>query len=109
MSPNLRASKEASVGKDNDEREGTDAGGRVGARQSRDVDCEVGGCVAGGQLSAGEARGAPLSAGRRERPPAWECRSALESRAAGGGARARVLALIRKKYGGAIDVRFGPT
>ena len=68
----------------------------------------IGRDVAGRELSPGEASGAAVSGGRGQGIEAPERGSRVESCAARG-RRERVLALVREKYSGPVDVRFGPT
>src|SRR3970040_1438036 len=88
MSPKLVTLKGVITGKDMDERARVDTGGGVEPRQGGDPQCGVGRDVAGRELSPGEAVGASISGGRRQRIEASKCRAAVESRARGGGARA---------------------
>src|SRR5438105_10207098 len=60
------------------------------------------------ELPSGEKTVAAVSADGQERAAAWECRAALESRQAGEISTPR-LSLIRKKYSGSEEERFGPT
>src|SRR5437879_12650638 len=89
MSPKLVTSKEVAVEEDMDERERTDAGGGLEPRESGDVKFGFGGDVAGGELSAGETAGAPVSGGRREGTEASERGWSVETCAAPGLRRAR--------------------
>src|SRR5437879_2443920 len=96
MSPKLVTSKEVAVEEDMDERERTDAGGGLEPRESGDVKFGFGGDVAGGELSAGETAGAPVSGGRREGTQASERGWSVEPCAAPGLTRTRVGAGARE-------------
>ena len=101
-------SKGVTVGEDRHERAGADAGGGVEPREGGDVESGIGGDLDGRELSPGEALA------RRYRA---EGAKGLQHRSAGGTSnharptaeRERALALVREKYSGPIDMRFGPT
>ena len=101
-------SKGVTVGEDRDERAGADAGGGVEPREGGDAESGVGGDVDG--VSYRQAK-------RLARRYQAEGAKGLKHRSAGGASnharptaeRERVLALVREKYSGPIDVRFGPT
>src|SRR6266545_1096357 len=107
MSPKLMTSKGVIAGKDMDECERVDTGGGVEPREGGDPACAISGDVAGRELSPGEASGAALSSGRREGTEASERGARVESCAADG-RTGGALALVRAKYSGPVEVRFGP-
>src|SRR3972149_9934577 len=88
MSPKLVTSKGVITGKDMDERARVDTGGGVEPREGGEPQCGIGRDVAGRELSPGEAVGASIPCGGRQRIEASKCRAAVESRVRGGGARA---------------------
>ena len=108
MSPKLATSRRSRIGTDGDEYDGAAAGWGVGARGGGDLDVAVGGDGDGGELSAGEALVRAVPGGGAK---------GLKHRSAGRASnrrtptrvRQRVLALVREKYSGGVDERFGPT
>src|SRR6476620_631993 len=88
MSPKLMTSKGVITGKDMDERARVDTCGGVAPRQGGDPESGIGRDVAGCELSPGEAIGASLPCGGRQRIEASKCGAAVESCARGRGARA---------------------
>ena len=108
MSPKLVTSKGGTAGKDMDERARVDTGGSVEPSEGGDIESGIGRAAAGGELSAGEAAGAAISGGRDEGPDA-PGRGGGSNHARPAAERERALALVREKYSGPVDERFGPT
>src|SRR4051812_4331245 len=129
MSPKL-AIVGVAIGTDSDERTGIEAGRGIGAGGGEELEPARRGGVDGGQLPPGEAgvEGGSGAGGRR--PAAWERRAGgpsgpggpegaaglrhgsagrVSNRATAARVRTRVLALVRRKYSGGVDERFGPT
>src|SRR3990167_7937580 len=78
------------IGKDGDECEGIDAGRGASTGEGGRIECEIGGGLAARGVPPSEAVGASIPCGGRERTAASQCRAAVESCAAHGGARAGV-------------------
>ena len=87
---------------------GAEARGRVGAGDGGDVDVAGGGDVDGRELSPGEATVAAVPDRRGDRAAASSAGRASNRATTSRGPERGCLALVREKYGGAIDERFGP-
>jgi hypothetical protein len=91
-----------------DECERADTGGSIEPREGGDAEFGIGRDVAGRELSPGDASGAAVSGGRSEGTEALE-RGSASNYARLPAEREHALALVREKYSGPVDVRFGPT